>query len=56
MHAEIGEVVNGEKTGRENDEEITVFKSVGNAVQDVSVAARVYAEALKRDLGTEVEL
>ena len=44
------------KPGRENDEEITVFKSVGNAVQDVSVAARVYAEALKSNLGSEVEL
>jgi ornithine cyclodeaminase/alanine dehydrogenase-like protein (mu-crystallin family) len=36
--AEIGEVLAGLKPGRRSDEEITVFKSVGNAVEDLAVA------------------
>ncbi len=55
IHAEIGEIVLGIKSGRQSDDEITFFKSVGNAVQD-AVAAQVAlknAHALK--LGVEVE-
>ncbi|HKV59251.1 MAG TPA: hypothetical protein VJO32_13255 [Ktedonobacteraceae bacterium] len=40
---------------RQSPEEITVFKSVGNAVQDVAVALRVYA-ARARELGLGVEV
>jgi alanine dehydrogenase len=39
---EIGEVVSGKKPGRANATEITVFKSVGVAVEDVASAALVY--------------
>ena len=53
---ELGEVVTGGVEGRRSDDEITFFKSVGNAVQDVAVAARVLAVARERGLGTEVEL
>ena len=56
VHAEIGEIVSGQKEGRTSADQITVFKSVGNAVQDVSVGARVLAEAKKRNLGSLVEL
>lgn len=38
IHAEIGEVIAGRKPGREGDEEITVFKSVGLAVQDAAAS------------------
>ncbi|MEM1943663.1 MAG: ornithine cyclodeaminase family protein [Candidatus Caldarchaeum sp.] len=38
IHAEIGEVVAGLKAGREDDREITLFKSVGLAVQDAAVS------------------
>lgn len=38
IHAEIGEVVAGLKPGRENDREITLFKSVGLAVQDAAAS------------------
>lgn len=41
IRAEIGEVLAGLKPGRESDDEITVFKSVGNAVEDLAVAALV---------------
>ncbi|MEM1987966.1 MAG: hypothetical protein QW362_06200, partial [Candidatus Caldarchaeum sp.] len=38
IHAEIGEVVAGLRAGREDDREITIFKSVGLAVQDAAVS------------------
>jgi ornithine cyclodeaminase/alanine dehydrogenase-like protein (mu-crystallin family) len=56
IYAEIGEIAAGRKPGRERDDEITFFKSVGNAVQDASVARAIYDAAVKQNLGTEVEL
>jgi len=54
--AELGEVTAGKKPGRGSAREITYFKSVGNAVQDVSVAQAVYRRAREKNLGQEVEL
>ncbi len=54
--AEIGEIVNGNKPGRQADDEITFFKSVGVAVQDAVAAAAVLKEAEKKDLGILVEM
>jgi alanine dehydrogenase len=56
IYAEIGEIAAGKKPGRERDDEITFFKSVGNAVQDASVARAIYDAAVKENFGTEVEL
>lgn len=56
VYAEIGEIAAGLKPGRQNPGEITFFKSVGNAVQDAALAARVLAAAQERGLGTEVAL
>ena len=42
IHAELGQIISGEKAGRENDEEITIFKSVGLAVVDIIVAKYLY--------------
>jgi alanine dehydrogenase len=56
IHAELGDVVIGKKRGRESDEQITLFKSVGVAIEDVAVAAWVYAEARKQGLGIEIDL
>ena len=53
---EIGQVVMGSEPGRKNDLEITLFKSVGNAVQDLAVASVVLDEARRLGLGTGVEL
>jgi len=39
--AEIGEVASGKKAGRRNENEITLFKSVGIAAQDIILASRV---------------
>jgi len=46
--AELGEIVLGQKPGRTGPEEITLFKSVGVAVQDAS-AARVAIDNARRD-------
>ena len=54
--AEIGEIVNGDKPGRQSDAEITFFKSVGVAVQDAVAAAAVLAEAESKKLGTLVKI
>lgn len=56
VRAEIGEVVAGSAPGRTSDEEITLYKSVGVAVQDAAAAALVLGEARKRGAGTEVGL
>jgi len=54
IHAEIGEVAAGLKPGRLSADEITLFKSVGNAVQDAAAASRVLENATRLGLGTEV--
>jgi ornithine cyclodeaminase/alanine dehydrogenase-like protein (mu-crystallin family) len=46
--AEIGEVIAGSKNGRESDKEITLFKSVGVAVEDIVAANLVYRRAEER--------
>ncbi len=56
IYAEIGEIAAGLKRGRERDDEITYFKSVGNAAQDASVARAIYDAAVKQGLGVEVNL
>jgi len=56
IHASLGEVVAGLKPGRESDEEITLFKSVGLAVQDAATAAQVYKLARAAGVGAEVEI
>jgi thiomorpholine-carboxylate dehydrogenase len=48
VYAEIGEVVTGAKRGRESASEITLFKSVGVAIEDVATADLVYRKALAR--------
>lgn len=56
ISAEIGEIVNGVFPPRQNDQEITFFKSVGVAVQDAAAAATVLAEATEKGLGNLVSL
>jgi ornithine cyclodeaminase/alanine dehydrogenase-like protein (mu-crystallin family) len=53
---EIGEVLAGRVPGRTSAREITLFKSLGMAVEDVATAAYVYAQARARGAGREVEL
>jgi len=56
IYAEIGEIAAGRKAGRASNEEITVFKTVGNAVQDLAAAARVLEVARELQLGIEAPL
>lgn len=56
VRAELGDVVAGRQPGRTDPDEITFFKSVGNAVQDMAVAARVLEAAQSRDIGRIVEV
>jgi len=56
IQGELGEIVSGKKAGRRTREEITYFKSVGNAVQDISVAQAVFRRALEKGIGREIEL
>lgn len=56
IHAEVGELVSGARPGRTSPEQITLYKSVGIAVQDAAAAALVLAAARERGIGTEVEL
>jgi alanine dehydrogenase len=44
--AEIGEVVSGTRPGRRSAEEVTLFRSLGLAVEDVATAELVYRKAL----------
>jgi len=55
VQGSLGDVVTGKIAGRENDEEITVFKSVGLAIQDMSTAFHVYNKAVEMDVGTDFE-
>jgi ornithine cyclodeaminase/alanine dehydrogenase-like protein (mu-crystallin family) len=54
--AELGEVVNGTAPGRVSDEQITLFKSVGIAVQDAAAAGWVLRQAEQHGVGVEIEL
>lgn len=56
IHGELGQVIAGQVAGRTSDEQITLFKSVGLALQDVATAARVYALAMERGIGTPLPL
>jgi alanine dehydrogenase len=53
---EIGEVLAGKKPGRTNAEEITLYKSVGIAIQDVATARLVFQKARQQNAGFEVEM
>jgi ornithine cyclodeaminase len=52
---ELGAVLNGQATGRETDEQITFFKSVGVAVQDAMAAQLALDYAKKLGLGQEID-
>jgi ornithine cyclodeaminase/alanine dehydrogenase-like protein (mu-crystallin family) len=53
---ELGEVLAGTRAGRTSDDEITVYKSMGHAVEDAAAAALVLERARAEGVGTEVAL
>jgi ornithine cyclodeaminase len=56
VHAELGELVSGSRPGRENAKQITLYKSVGVAVQDAAAAATVLEAARQKGVGRVLEL
>ena len=56
IYAELGEIAAGLKPGRASADEITFFKSVGVAVQDVAAASAALEAARRMGLGTEVTI
>ena len=54
IQAELGEVLAGMHPGREHEDELTVFESLGIAVEDLAAAELVVRRARERGVGTEV--
>lgn len=52
---DLGQVIKGELIGRENDEEIIVFETVGVATQDLVAARRIYDKAVEAGVGINWE-
>lgn len=56
IYGEIGQIAAGEIPGRESDSELTFFKSVGLAVQDVATATLAFERAKELNLGINIDL
>jgi alanine dehydrogenase len=56
IHAEIGQLVDGRLSGRTSPDQITLYKSVGVAAQDVAAASLVLAAAHRDGVGLELAL
>ncbi len=56
IHAEIGELLAGRRPGRTSPEQITLYKSVGVAAQDVAAAGLVLAAARASGVGVDIEI
>jgi len=53
VHANLGDIILKKVVGRETDDEITLFKSVGLAIQDISTALNVYNKAIEQNVGVD---
>lgn len=53
---ELGELVSGAAVGRTHESDVTFFRSVGNAVQDIAVAEQILLDATRLGIGHEIEL
>ena len=53
---ELGELVSGTRQGRSSEDQVTLYKSVGVAVQDAAAASLVLAAARARSMGQEIQL
>lgn len=56
IHAELGEIVAGKAASRTSEDQVTLFKSVGVAIQDLAAAARAFEGAQAADLGKIVAI
>jgi ornithine cyclodeaminase/thiomorpholine-carboxylate dehydrogenase len=53
---ELGEVLSGARPGRRSDDEITIYKSMGHAMEDMVAANLAYRRAARRSIGQRVHL
>jgi ornithine cyclodeaminase len=56
LHAELGEIVIGARSGRENDNEIILLNPMGMAIDDLICASYFYRLAHERGIGTRLPL
>jgi alanine dehydrogenase len=56
VDTELGDLIIGRRVVRTSEDDITLFKSVGIAVEDIASAAYVYEEAKKQGIGTQLAL
>lgn len=56
VHADLGEIVTGRKTARENDDERIMSMNLGVAIEDMATAIRIYERAKSKGIGTWVSL
>jgi len=54
-HGSLGDVITKKIAARESDEEITLFKSVGLAIQDMSTALQVFNKSKENNIGTDFQ-
>ncbi|MDF7638098.1 ornithine cyclodeaminase family protein [Lactobacillus sp. ESL0791] len=50
---ELGQLVNGDIAGRQNEDDITIFKTVGTAALDIMVAGKIVDQAKAKKIGVE---
>jgi ornithine cyclodeaminase/alanine dehydrogenase-like protein (mu-crystallin family) len=56
IHADLGELVTGQKKGRENSKERTMTANLGLAIDDMAVAPLIFARAKEKGIGTWLPL
>lgn len=56
VHAELGELITGNKPSRTSPDQITLYKPVGVAVQDAAATALVLAAAREQSTGDEITM
>jgi|TARA_B100001179_G_C18603774_1_gene412463 ornithine cyclodeaminase/alanine dehydrogenase-like protein (mu-crystallin family) len=56
VFADLADIILGTKVARTNEDDITLFKSMGLSLEDISTANLIYNEALKQGLGNNINL
>ena len=54
--SELGEFLSNQKEGRRNEAEVTIYKSMGHAMEDLVAANLVYQKAVEQNIGKTIEL
>ena len=56
IYAELGEIATDKKVGRTSSDGISIFDSVGMSIQDICISSKVYARAIKNDIGIWINI